>query len=342
MRGAFVLATLILVGLLSIALSPGPVQRASASIASADAVGYMVTGSYFESDYVFTYTASDCIEATLSLNGALQSSYNVGCNSTGTWYGYLYAPPAAGTWTFQLVSTLTSAVEFSKSWVTPGFVMTVTSSATAASVGDTVGIDAMFTLAANGPDYLYDFGALGVTGNTTLAQDVYITMVSAHYLTYYGITANPLYGETVVMVPVSFGTAGSKTISVAYVDPYTVATGSVSLTVSDPNSARLANLQSQLNATQQNLSRLQSDLNAATAAANAASADTILVYVAVAFGLVGTALGAAGFASARKARREERARTPPSQPPQMPPPAQPPQGPPPEAPPPTSPLPPSP
>lgn len=331
-----------IVGLLSISLAPGLVQRASASIGSADAVGYLVTGSYFESDYVFTYTASDCIEATLSLNGALQSSYNVGCNSTGTWYGYLVAPPAAGTWTFSLVSTVTTAVEFSKSWITPGFVMTVSASATTATVGDTVGIDAVFTLAANGPDYLYDFGALGVTGNTTLAQDVYVTMVSPHYLTYYGIASNPLYGEAAIMVPVSFGTAGSKTINVAYADPYTVATVSVSLTVSDPNSARLANLQSQLNSTQQNLSRLQSDVNSATSAANAASADTILVYAAVVFGVVGTAMGAAGFASARKARRQSQGPSPPSQPPQTPPPAQPPQGPPPAAPPPTSPLPPSP
>ncbi len=349
MRAAVVLSTLVIVGLLSISLAPGLVQRASASIGAADAVGILVSGSYFEADYKFTYTSSDCIQATLSLNGIQQSYYNVGCNSTGSWYGYLYAPPAAGTYLFQLVSTSTSAVEFSKSWTTPGFVMAVTASTPAANVGDAVGINAVFTLTSTGPDYLYDTGILSVAANTSLAESVYVSVADAHYMNFYGITPSPVFEGAAILVPVSWGTPGTKTVSAVYVDPYTVASGTVVVVVSTPSSSGLANLQSELNATRQELAHLESDLNAttasATSASNAASTSMILAYAALAVGIVGMGLGAAGFASARKARRERGSQAPPAQPPQFPqapPPAQPPVTPPPAAPPPSPPLPPSP
>ncbi len=346
MRAGVVFSAVVIVGLLSISLAPGVVQRASASIGSADAVGLLYTGVYFETDYLFTYTASDCLQASLSLNSVVQVSRNLGCNSTGTFYGYLLAAPAAGTYTFSLVSTSTSAVEFTKSWVTPGFTMLVTASATSASVGDAVGINALFTLAPTGPDYLADTGVLGVSGNSTLLQDVYFTIASSHYLSFYGITSSPVYQVASILVPVSYGTGGTKTIGVAYLDPYTAATGSVTLAVSDPGAAQARNLQSQLNASQ---------AAAATASSDASTA-LALMAVALAFGVVGTVLGALGFLSARKARRGLQAPTPstepPTPPPQAPPPVEPPQTlppvapppatPPPETPPPTTPLPPSP
>jgi hypothetical protein len=334
MRVAVFASAVIIAGLLSISLAPALVQRASASIGSADAAGLLYTGVYFESDFAFTYTASDCIEATLSLNGVLQSNHTAGCYSSGTYYGYLLAAPAAGTYTLNLVSTSSGLVEFTKSWTTPGFAMTVTASASTASVGDMVGINALFTLTPNGPDYLSDAGVLGVSANSTLLEDVYFTVASAHYLSYYAITPNPVYETAALMIPVSFGTAGTKTIGVAYLDPFTAATGSVSVAVSDPSSAQTRNLRSELNSTRADLNATKA---AAASASDAASSAMALVYVALAFGVVGTALGAAGFLSARRARRSLPAATPPAQPPQAPPPAQPPQAPPPLQPPPTPP-----
>jgi hypothetical protein len=245
MRTALVLSAFVLVGLLILVFVPGISQRGRAQIGSADSVGFL-SPFYFESDYVFTWVAYDCIEARLYYNAVLQTSESIGCYSGGTWVGYLDAAPGSGTYQLQLWSTYYSVSEYSRSWTTPGFAMSVSASSSTANVGDTVGINAKLTLSVSGPDYFSDSGSLNVSAVSTVTQDVAFTIVSAHYLSYYGLAQSPLYGEVTFLVPISFGTAGTKSISVQYADPFGSASGSLSVTIADPRAAQIAAIQAEL------------------------------------------------------------------------------------------------
>jgi len=245
MRVALFVASLIVVSLLLVTAGPFVVQRASAQIGTIDAIGFLST-FYFESDYAFTWTGYDCIEARLYFNSILQSSYPIGCYSSGSWFGYLDAAAASGTYQLQLWSTYYSASEYSKTWTTPGLVLTVTASSGTANVGDTVGINAKLTLAASGPDYYDGAGTLNVSGASVLTQDVGFVDTSAHYFAFYGATPDPWYLSTTFLVPVSFGTAGTKSTSVKYTDSYGQLTGSVSVGVVDPVATEIAAIQAEL------------------------------------------------------------------------------------------------
>jgi len=250
MRAALVLSAIV-VGLLVFSIVPGSIGSALGAIGSADSVGSF-SPFYFESDYVFTWSGYDCIEARLYFNSILQASESIGCYSSGSWFGYLYAAPAAGTYQLQLWSTYNGVSEYSKSWTTPGYVMTVSVSASSANAGDTVGIMAKFTLSSAGPDYLNDFGRLNVTAGSRMTDDVGFTDVSAHYFNFYGLTPTVEFEETIFLVPVSFGIAGSQTIPVQFSDPFSTASGSVSITVSDPLAVQISAIQAELDSLSSN------------------------------------------------------------------------------------------
>jgi hypothetical protein len=245
MRVALFVASIIVVSLVLLSAGSMVTWRASAQIGGADSIGFL-TAFYFASDYAFTWTGYDCIEARLYFNSILQSSYPIGCASSGSWSGYLDASSAAGTYQLQLWSTYYGTSEYSRSWTTPGLILTATASVGTANVGDTVGINARFTLAATGPDYYEGAGTLNVSAASPLTQDVSFVDTSAHYFAFYGATPIPWYLETTYLVPVSFGTAGTKSIAVTYADSFGQLSGSASVSVVDPVAAQIAAIHAEL------------------------------------------------------------------------------------------------
>ncbi len=262
MRRALLVPAIVMVSLLVLSVAPGISWRARATIGSADSIagfypssGGLFYGYTFSVFYKFTYTGSDCIEARLYFNNVLNATYSVGCSSSGTFsFGLSAASYAssAGAYQFQLWSTSSNTLEYSRIWTTPGFAMSVSPSSSSANAGETVGIAVKWTLAASGPDYLSDSGSLNVTGASGMTEHAVIEIADAHYLGYLGIPASPLYEEATTLVPVSFGTAGSESVSVQYTDPFASASGSASISIVDPLAAQIAAVQSELTSMQAN------------------------------------------------------------------------------------------
>jgi len=232
----------------------------AAQTISADSVGYAY-GLSFEADYSFTWSAYDCIEARLYFNSVLQASHDNGCAWSGFGYGYLYTNLASGTYLLQLWSYFNNMQEYARSWVLPGTTLTAKLSQSTANTGDTVGVMATLGLSPTGPDLYYNIGTMTVSAGYDLSQQVVVEVLSPHYFSYFGSTPVPSLETYTSLTTLSFGSAGSKTISVTYSDLLQTASVTTSVTVTDPLATQIASINQRLNDLESNMSTAKGNVS---------------------------------------------------------------------------------
>lgn len=262
--------------------SPG----AKAEVTNFGLVGYVAYG-VFEADFHYTWSSIDCMDGRLYFNGTMVASTGEFCPiySGEPFSGYTFASVSTGIYRFDLYDTTSGQVIQTHGWTTPGVSVTFSTNPSTTNISETVNVVATMTLLPSGPDGYYTQGTLTVDPGVPTVETVFPSVFSDRYWGYYGNPSVPQYSTFTMTVPVSFSSAGPRTIMESYWDPATNASSSSSVTVAD--SAPITSLH-------QSLTTME-----------------YLAVAALAIGIVGVVVGVIGLRTARKARQELASRVPP-------------------------------
>ena len=301
--GTVWLAIAIVVTTASVSLVP----RVNAQTISTDSVGEAFT-FVFVSYFVFTLLATECVEARLYRDLAIQSSFQYPCAGAGaTAFDFLSAEIDSGTYTLELYSYLTNGPIYTRSWDLPSLTLDAAVVPTSGTTGESFGAQATFRIAPGGPDAYVRRGTLTVDGDETFSMPMTVELYTPADLAFFGITPTSNYETYAATLPISFGSPGTRTVIVRYADSLHALSGSMSVSVSDPVGANVTELQSELAALRDELStsrdqvaQLQSGLAAARSALDGAA---FVSYAAIAAGLVGALFGAYAILTVRRMRR---------------------------------------
>jgi len=247
--------------------------NAAAQTVEADSVGE-VSVYGFVAWYAFVLSADDCINVRLVLNGVAESSLDYGCGVTGqAAFDGLAAPLDTGRYTLEIASTTTNALLYTRSWDTPAIEMTTAVSPTSPGPGDSVVVSAVFRLLPGGPDAYSIRGTLSVDAGSAQTQDISIVLLSARDLDFWTGTPSSAYESFTATWPLTFGTAGSRSVAIEYVDELHVLAESRTIAVTQ------------------------------LAASGTGDSTATLVLASIALGLAGLAVGGIGLLTARRALR---------------------------------------
>ncbi|MGQ0796661.1 MAG: hypothetical protein ACT4OI_02165 [Methanobacteriota archaeon] len=288
-----------------------PAPRVSAQIL-VDAVSE-VTTFFFTTYYSLGLTQDDCIEVLLLQGVILADRFDVGCGSAGAFaFGFLFADVAPGGYTFEVRSTSTTDVLFSRSWILPALTMTVDLSASTADTGDLVGVTATFGMAFDGPDAYLRRGTLTVDAGEPFSTSVAIEILSPVYLAFFGLEPVSDFETYAATVPLAFGTAGTKSVGVTFDDTVHALSRTTRLVVSDPNEGEIAALEDEIAELRDELNRSKSRVT--TLEASASALGSLLSIAALVLGALAVVVAVLALRATRRVRPpippEPRAPTP--------------------------------
>ncbi len=252
----------ILAGLVAVA------PRATA-VPSATSIGGIDNGFGFLSEF-FLQQCGVSLPFTASLlrDGVTLQSFNQVCS--GSFFGFIFsgtdvlAQGDRGIWTLRLTDSLGGVLHF-HSWVLPSLQLTATSNPGQANTGDSIWVSTVFSLPkSGGADFYIATGYITVKAGADTVSIVVETPAVDIFVGNRFVSDHPF----ITGRPVAFGTAGAKTINVAWNDGFEEISTSVGVTVVSPLESTLNSIDQRLarletsGATKQDIAALQGDLTA--------------------------------------------------------------------------------
>ncbi len=209
-------------------------------------------GSYFETDYVFQVQAGDCsligthLTSTLLLDNTPKRSFDHGCPALGTSvFGFLFDFAATGTWT--LVMSGTPGVLHTHSWKVPTLVLSATVTQGTVNAGDSVWVGVRLDLSQGGVDWFSREGLVTINVGQAMTQHLIVDAYNSAYETFWGLPARPERHYFVTGMPLSFATAGTKTIGVQFSDSlHSLSSSPLSVNVVSPLASAISSIDQRL------------------------------------------------------------------------------------------------
>jgi hypothetical protein len=239
----------------------------------------------FTAYYLVQLFADDCIESELFVDLIAVDYQNLGCGTAGgIAFDFLLAEIVSGRYDLDVRSTVSGVSLYQASWNVPSLTFSATVSSTAATTGETVGVVSTFGLGLGGPDGYVRRGTLTVDGGTPISTPLVVEIYSPAYLAFFGLTPTSDYETFTTTTSISFGSVGTKSVSIGFDDLLFASSTTASMTVTDPALAQIADLREQLNRSTARVVQLESSGTAISGLL--AIAALIVAVLAIVLGLV--------------------------------------------------------
>jgi len=187
-----------------------------------------------------------------------------------------------------------------RSWLLPALTLSVSSTTSTASTGELVGVTATFGLGVDGSDAYFRRGTLTVDAGEPFSTQVAVEILSARYLAFFLLDPVSDFETYSMTLPLSFGTSGTKSMSVTFNDMVHSLSRTTSLVVPDPNQANITALEDEIAELRDKLNRSKSRV--AQLEVSGASVGSVLPIAALALGIVGVLVAILALRATRRTR----------------------------------------